>query len=146
MAGKKGKIEQDAAEVPRKSAQELQAAAKKEFARLKRLYQKKGDDGKWKLAIDKNKYDALIGLMRQTAFMSAQLDDLAEQLYYIGVTETYQNGDNQFGTKESTQSKAYNTIIKNYITAIKTLADCTPEAEIKDELFEFIQQRQRGKK
>ena len=143
MAERNGKVEGDVGEVNRKSPQELQAAAKKEFARLKRLYQKKGEDGKWKLAIDENKFNALIGLMRQTAFMSAQLDDLAEQLYYIGVTETYKNGADQYGTKESTQSKAYNTIIKNYITAIKALADCTPEAEIKDELLEFIKQRQR---
>ena len=146
MAEDIGKVKEDAEAIPRKSPKELQAAAKKEFTRLKRLYQKKGDDGKKKLAIDENKFNALIGLMRQTAFMSAQLDDLAEQLYYIGVTETYKNGADQYGTKESTQSKAYNTIIKNYITAIKTLADCTPEAEIKDELLDFIQQRQRREK
>ena len=143
MAEDKGKVEEDAGEIPRKTPEQLRAAAAKEFRRLKKLYCK--EDSK-ELAIDANKYNALLGLMRQTAFMSAQLDDLAEQLYYIGVTETYKNGADQYGTKESTQSKAYNTLIKNYITAIKTLADCTPEAEIKDELMEFIAQRQKGKK
>lgn len=152
-------------EIPRKSPKQLRAAAAKEFRRLQLLYHKPADnitggadaDGQggtkkrhglkgMKLAIDENKYNALLGLMKQTAFMSAQLDDLAEQLYYIGVTETYKNGAEQYGTKESTQSKAYNTIIKNYITAIKTLADCTPEAEVKDALMEFMAARARARK
>ncbi len=153
-------------EIPRKSPKQLRAAAAKEFRRLQLLYYKPADnipggadaDGQnsgvkkrhglkgMQLAIDENKYNALLGLMKQTAFMSAQLDDLAEQLYYIGVTETYKNGAEQYGTKESTQSKAYNTIIKNYITAIKTLADCTPEAEVKDALMEFMAARARARK
>lgn len=153
-------------EIPRKSPKQLRAAAAKEFRRLQLLYHKPADNTtggadtgsrgggakkrhglkNMQLAIDENKYNALLGLMKQTAFMSAQLDDLAEQLYYVGVTEKYKNGAEQFGTKESTQSKAYNTIIKNYITAIKTLADCTPEAEVKDALMEFMAARARARK
>ena len=154
-----------AKEIPRKSPEQMRAAAAKEFRRLQLLYHKPADNitggadadsrggtkkrrglKNMQLAIDENKYNALLGLMKQTAFMSAQLDDLAEQLYYVGVTETYKNGAEQFGTKESTQSKAYNSMIKNYTTAIKTLADCTPEAEVKDALMEFMAARARARK
>lgn len=143
MADIKADLQEDEQVDKRARAEALKSAAKKEFTRLKNLYYKKGDDKKKKLAIDKNKFDALLGLMKQTAFMSAQLDALAEELYEVGVVEEYKNGQNQFGKKESTQSKSYNAIIKNYITAIKTLADCTPEAEIKDELMEFLKGRKK---
>lgn len=143
MADKKTNLQEDEQVNEKPRSEKLKSAAEKEFKRLKNLYHKKGEDGKKKLAIDKNKFDALLGLMKQTAFMSAQLDALAEELYEVGVVEEYKNGQNQFGKKESTQSKSYNAIIKNYITAIKTLADCTPEAEIKDELMEFLKGRKK---
>ena len=44
-----------------------------------------------------------------------QLDDLQIELEKVGFVEEYCNGNNQFGKKESTESKAYNTLMKNYI-------------------------------
>ena len=44
--------------------------------------------------------------------MEMQLDELQIQLEKVGFVEEYCNGNNQFGKKESTESKAYNTLMK----------------------------------
>lgn len=121
----------------RERAELLQKQVKKERSRIRRLF---FDESK-KLVIDKNKFEAIQGLISQAAFMGVMLDDLILQMYTIGVTETYKNGANQYGTKESTQSKSYNAMVKNYVTVIRTIADLTPEQEIKDELMEFLNKR-----
>lgn len=50
-----------------------------------------------------------------------RIDKLQKELDTIGFVEEYQNGNNQFGTKESTVSKAYSNILKNYNSLIRTL-------------------------
>ena len=36
-------------------------------------------------------------------------------------------GEDQYGTKESTASKAYSTALKNYNSLIRTLLSCMPQ-------------------
>lgn len=50
-----------------------------------------------------------------------RIDKLQKELDTIGFVEEYQNGNNQFGTKESTVSKAYSNVLKNYNSLIRTL-------------------------
>lgn len=50
-----------------------------------------------------------------------RIDKLQKELDTIGFVEEYQNGNNQFGTKESTISKAYSNVLKNYNSLIRTL-------------------------
>ena len=96
--------------------------------------------------IDKNKRAVVEKLIENVAFMSITLDELKEDIKMYGVKETYMNGSNQFGFKESIESKTYNTMLKNYMNAIKQLIDLLPEEEKKnagEDLLKFIA---RGKK
>lgn len=91
--------------------------------------------------IDKNKRAVVEKLIENVAFMSVTLDELKEDIKMYGVKETYMNGINQFGFKESIESKAYNTMLKNYMNAIKQLIDLLPEEEKKnagEDLLKFI--------
>ena len=54
-------------------------------------------------------------------------------------------GENHSGKKESTESKAYSTMVKNYNAVIRTLLSCLPETEQKaaeDEMMAFLKNRQ----
>ena len=53
--------------------------------------------------------------------LEIRINKLQKELDTIGFVEEYQNGNNQFGTKESTISKAYSNVLKNYNSLIRTL-------------------------
>ena len=75
--------------------------------------------------------------IEQAVHMEMQLDDLQIELEKVGFVEEYCNGNNQFGKKESTESKAYNTLMKNYISIIKVLLGELPQSKNKDDDEEF---------
>ena len=91
--------------------------------------------------IDKNKQKIVEKLIDNVAFMSITLDELKEDIKKYGIKEEYMNGKNQFGFKESVESKTYNTMLKNYMSAIKQLIDLLPVDEQKnagEDLLKFI--------
>ena len=91
--------------------------------------------------IDKNKQKIVEKLIDNVAFMSITLDELKEDIKKYGIKEEYMNGKNQFGFKESVESKTYNTMLKNYMSAIKQLIDLFPVDEQKkagEDLLKFI--------
>lgn len=102
---------------------------RKETQRLKKLF-KELPEKKKKMAEK---------LIENAAFMSITLDELKEDIKIYGVKETYVNGKDQFGFKESIESKTYNTMIKNYMNIIKQLNDMLPEDKKIDEDDEFEQ-------
>ena len=107
------------------------ANIKKEKQKISKLFKK----------IDKNKQAVVEKLIDNVAFMSVTLDDLKEDIKIYGVKETYMNGSNQFGFKESIESKTYNTMLKNYMNAVKQLIDLLPDEEKKsagEDLLKFI--------
>ena len=75
-------------------------------------------------------------LIDREAFLLAQMKELEAQIKKEGVKETYQNGNNQFGYKESTEFKCYIAMQKNYIAILKQLTEILPE-EAAEELDEF---------
>ena len=75
--------------------------------------------------------------IEQAVHLEMQLDDLQIQLEKVGFVEEYCNGNNQFGKKESTESKAYNTLMKNYIAIIKVLLSELPQTKNEDDDEEF---------
>ena len=77
--------------------------------------------------------------IEQAVHMEMQLDDLQIELEKVGFVEEYCNGNNQFGKKESTESKAYNTLMKNYISIIKVLLGELPQSKNEDDDEEFKQ-------
>lgn len=100
---------------------------KKETNRLRKLF-KDLDDNKKKIAEN---------LIENASFMSVTLKDLKNDIIKYGVKETYVNGKDQFGFKESVESKTYNTTIKNYMSIIKQLNDMLPEQKKINEEDEF---------
>ena len=109
------------------AAKNLKNKINKEIKRLKELF-KNMDENKLKLAEK---------LIENAAFMSVTLDELKEYIRDNGVKEGYCNGENQYGYKESVESKNYNTMIKNYMNIIKQLNDMMPESQKVNEDDEF---------
>lgn len=99
----------------------------KEINRLKKLFKD----------LDENKKKLAKNLIENAAFMSITLEDLKKDIIKYGVKETYVNGKDQFGFKESVESKTYNTMIKNYMNIIKQLNDMLPQEKKIDEKDEF---------
>lgn len=102
---------------------------KKETNRLKKLFTN----------LEKNKKKIAEKLIENAAFMSITLEDLKKDIVKYGVKETYVNGKDQYGFKESIESKTYNTMIKNYMNIIKQLNDMAPEDKRINEDDEFRQ-------
>lgn len=88
-----------------------------ELKKLKRIFKN----------IPKNKKNLVQKLIDSAAFMIVELTKLENYISIYGVSETYQNGENQYGTKLSTETSAYNTMLKNYTTIIKLLCDLLPD-------------------
>lgn len=110
-----------------KALAEKNQKIKKETQKLKKLF-KDLPDNKKKMAEK---------LIENASFMSITLDELKEDIKIYGVKETYVNGKDQFGFKESIESKTYNTMIKNYMNIIKQLNDMLPEEKKINEDDEF---------
>ena len=100
---------------------------KKETNRLKKLFKE----------IPENRKKLVQRTIENAAFMSVTLEDLMKHIKLYGVKEEYMNGKNQFGYKESIESKTYNNMIKNYTNIIKQLNDLLPEEKKIDEDDEF---------
>lgn len=100
---------------------------KKEITRLNKLFKE----------LDDNKKKSAEKLIKNAAFMSVTLDELMEDIKKYGVKETYVNGKDQFGFKESIESKTYNNMIKNYMNIIKQINDMLPEKKKINEEDEF---------
>ena len=91
---------------------------KSEEAKLRSIFKDLPDDAR-------ETTEKLIG---NAAFMAATLEDLQEYINEHGCTEEYQNGENQFGKKKSSEVDVYNTMIKNYKAVIDTLLGRLPKA------------------
>ena len=87
------------------------------------------------LSIEKKKL--IKKAIEQAVHMEFQLDELQTALEKVGFVEEYQNGNNQYGKKESTESKAYNQLMKNYTAVVKILLAELPRTTPVDEDDEF---------
>lgn len=96
--------------------------------------------------VDADKTKLVMPCIVQAAQMELYIEDLCEQLDAAGFVEEYRNGENQTGKKESTESRAYSSMIKNYNAVIRTLLSCLPESaqpKAEDELAEFLKAHKR---
>ena len=78
--------------------------------------------------LDENKKKIVESLIKNAAFMTVTLEELQEDINEKGYTEEYQNGANQWGTKQSEAVKTHIAMTRNHATIIKTLADLAPPA------------------
>lgn len=87
------------------------------------------------------KLEAVLPMVDIITNIEADLLSLQEQLQKTGYVEVYQNGPDQSGTKESTVSKSYSGMLKNYNNLMKTLLNILPTSEKKeamDDLDAFL--------
>lgn len=94
-----------------------QQEIKKEIAKLNKLF--KDMEPKFKKTVQ--------SVVENAAFMAVTLRELQDHLNKNGLTCEYQNGENQWGTKKSPEVEIYNTMIKNFISAMKSLTDLLPK-------------------
>lgn len=96
------------------------------------------------IGVDEDKMKLVMPSIQQAAKMEQYIESLSAQLDAAGFVEEYQNGENQFGKKESTESKAYSTMIKNYNAVVRTLLSCLPEnaqPQAEDAFDQFLRER-----
>lgn len=85
-------------------------------------------------------------MLTRVAKMEFYLHDLEDEIDKVGFVEQYQNGNNQFGSKESTASRSYSTVIKNYNSLVRTLLSLLPDEARQDASDGFDEFLQRGRK
>jgi len=78
--------------------------------------------------LDANKLKTVESLIKNAAFMAVTLEELQEEINEKGITEEYQNGANQWGTKQSEAVKTHIAMTRNHVSVMKTLADLAPPA------------------
>ena len=105
-----------------KKEQTKEQRIKKEVNRLKKIFRD----------LDKNKLQAVESLIHNAAFTAVSLEDLQEIINAEGYVEEYQNGENQFGRKQSEVVKTHIAMTKNHASIIKSLADLAPPAKAKE--------------
>ncbi|EQB20024.1 hypothetical protein UNSWDHB_2610 [Dehalobacter sp. UNSWDHB] len=105
-----------------------EAKIKKEVARLKRVLKD----------LDKNKLQIVEPLIKNAAFMAVSLPELEAIINEQGYTSEYQNGANQFGTKQSEEVKTHIAMTKNLAAVLKTLADIAPPVKKKESRLQAL--------
>lgn len=88
--------------------------------------------------IDENLLKISDSLIENVAFLSVTLNGLIEIIKKQGVKETYKNGQNQFGFKESVESQAYNKYMKSYQSSMKLLIDMLSRNGLNDDETEEL--------
>lgn len=81
-------------------------------------------------AIDERRKKIVEKTIDNCAYMSVILEDLKSQMDAKGdeaYVSTYQNGENQWGTKKSPEIEIYNQVFSNYLKGVKQLTDLLPE-------------------
>ena len=87
--------------------------------------------------LPENKLELVTPLIENAAFMKVTLDDLQDLINESGVTDEYQNGENQRGRKISADIQAYNSTMKMYTAVIDRLAKMLPPMRKKSKLEEL---------
>ena len=94
-----------------------EARITKEYTRMKKLFS----------AMPENELSFCDPLLQNAAFMKVTLEDLQRQINENGVTDQYQNGANQSGTKASADLQAYNSLAKVYNALMDKLSAKLPK-------------------
>ena len=90
---------------------------RREYERMKELFS----------AMPGNELRFCDPLLQNAAFMCVTLQDLQEAINENGVTDNYQNGANQSGTKASADLQAYNSLAKVYNALMDKLSAKLPK-------------------
>lgn len=80
---------------------------------------------------EEERLQAAVPLIENCAFMRCTLEDLAQIVAKDGPIETYQNGENQTGVKQSAALQSYNQTMKTYLNCMKQLLQILPPQQKK---------------
>ena len=111
----------DTKEADESTKEERNKRIKKEMNKLTKIFKD--------AEVDEDKRRYLSTAISNLAFMSVLLEDLQKDILEKGYIEHYKNGENQYGTKDSTAVKIYNVTLRNFNALIKTLAAFLPKVE-----------------
>lgn len=89
------------------------ALIKAEIKNLKAVYE----------GLSKERFDLALPLIQSAAFQYVSMIELEHILKEKGFVEEYKNGENQFGLKESSESKSYISLAKTHLAYRKQLDD-----------------------
>jgi hypothetical protein len=89
----------------------------KEYLRMSELF----------ASMPENELNFCDPLLQNAAFMKVTLEDLQVAINENGVTDQYQNGANQSGTKASADLQAYNSLAKVYNALMDKLSGKLPK-------------------
>ena len=97
----------------RNDQEEKEKRKNREIAKLRQLFSR----------MDRKTKSAVHSLIENAAFMTVLLEDLQDKINRNGITETYQNGKDQFGVKKSIDAEMYIATIKSHMGIMKQLTD-----------------------
>ena len=73
-------------------------------------------------------------LIENMVFIEQQMDSLQQIIASEGFTDEYQNGNNQFGKKQSANLQSYNALVKSYNMINSRLEGMLPKQQNKSKL------------
>lgn len=114
--------------MPTKKELTKEQKIRRELTRLRRIFRD----------LDKGKRDTVESLLKNAAFMAVSLEELQEIINEEGYTAEYQNGANQFGTKQSDEVKTHIAMTKNHAAIIKQLCDLVPPERKKESRLQAL--------
>lgn len=89
-------------------------------------------------SLNKDKLVIVKPIIENISFCIVQMEELRKLISKAGYVEAYQNGKNQFGTKESIYNKQYINVAKIYNALLQRLNGFVPSlAPQKDDLDDF---------
>ena len=80
----------------------------------------------------------VLPLIENLVFIEFQLKDLQEIIKKDGFTDEYQNGNNQFGKKQSANVQSYNALVKSYNMISQRLEGMMPKTSKTSKLDELM--------
>lgn len=94
--------------------------------------------------VDKDALKGVDQLAVRAAFLAIACEDLEADMIEHGFESEYQNGENQWGTKQSPSVLSYSSLMQRYLATMRQLIDLRPgvaSTSSGDELLDYMNRR-----
>lgn len=88
--------------------------------------------------LPEEKMSLALPLIENMVFIEFQMSDLQQVIQKEGFVDKYQNGNNQFGTKQSANLQSYNALVKSYNIINTRLENMLPKVTKKSKLEKML--------
>ena len=89
-------------------------------------------------SLSEEKMSLALPLMENAVFIEFQLKELQLLIRGEGFTDEYQNGNNQYGKKQSANVQSYNALVKSYNMINQRLEAMLPPSQKGGKLDKFL--------